>query len=105
LRLRIYGLLVTNEQGQQLETLQCSRLQSVDAANDDVAAQLDNAETKRNPSVQRGRGPDDAIRANHGGLDHVPRLERHDQRHHRSRRKVDVLDFLFCFEQDRMLRE
>jgi hypothetical protein len=34
LRLSIDGLLMTNEQGQQFGTLECSRLQSIDAASE-----------------------------------------------------------------------
>jgi len=85
--------------------LQCSRLQSIDAANDDIAGQLDNSAAERNTSVKRRRSPNDAVRADHRRFDHFPCLKRHDQRHHATRRKVDVLDYPFGFEQHRVLLE
>jgi hypothetical protein len=105
LRLSVNGLLMTNEQGQHFWTLQRSRSQPLDTANDDVTGQLDNSAAKRTASVKRCRGPEDAVGADHGSLNHFPRLEHHDQRHHSTRRKVDVLNFLFCFKQDRVLLE
>ena len=73
------------------------------AANDDVAGKLDNSSAERNAAVQRRRCPYDTVPAHHGRLDRLPRFERDNQGDHRTLREVDVLDWLFGFEQHGML--
>ena len=54
LRLGINGLLMANEQGQQLWTLQCRGSQSINTASDHVAGKLNDPATERNASIKRG---------------------------------------------------
>src|ERR1700745_2252398 len=103
LRLRINGLFVTNKQGKQRRALHRSGLQSRKAANDNVAGQLNNSAAQGNASIEGRRSSDDAVQANHGGLNHFPGRKRYNQRDHRAARKEDVLYFLIRFKKNGVL--
>jgi hypothetical protein len=94
-----------HEERQQPGALQRGRLQGVDIADDDVSAELNDAAAERHPPVERGGGADDAVDADHRGLDHLAARKSHNQRDHCAGGKVDGANFLIGFEQQGVLLE
>jgi hypothetical protein len=79
--------------------------QCVDIADDDLAAQLNDAEAQRYLAVERRGSPHHAIDADHRGFDDFSGRKRDDERYDCAGREVDAIDLFFRLEQHMLLFE
>ena len=99
LRLGELRLLVPDQRRAERDALVGDRAQRVDVKDRGDAFDLDDAPVQRHPAVQGGRTADQAVAADHRGLDQLSVRQTDDQRDGAAVREVDPVDALTRVEQ------